>query len=456
MQATGIQRLIYYPPANSEVTPNFASFTYTVNYGGTNTATRKMNINLVPPGKDIPEQQAVQVAAILAAPAMANAVDAIMGGMSAGPNDLSLDGTSLAGAARTLRQSAAAEQNPWHHSTTAEWEYHAAHNATDNSAESLRHRLQSMAAGDIAMNWQAGGSAMRFWARYQSLDLSGNEGEMLEYDGSGTGFYLGADRRINDKMRLGLAISTDSADLSLRLDDDTMDDEATRSATTIYPYMQMDLGNNNQLRVIAGIGSGDLDIKSTANSDETASAGLSWNMLAASIRHHRPMRGNLSARFDGSFQLGNSSTDAATFANGSTLAAADASTNQIAIDAQLRYQSGNFTPHASITARKQGGDLSQSLAMDLGLGADLQTGPAILRLSITRQLNDTTHKRDTLSLDIATTPNPSGLSASLGSRYDSLSGRPQWQSTVRWQRRTHELSLAASQSDYRLQARLRW
>ena len=64
-------------------------------------------------------------------------------------------------------------------------------------------------------------------------------------------------------------------------------------------------------------------------------------------------------------QLSNSSTDATTFANGSTLAAADASTNEIAIDAQLRYQSNNFTPFASLAARKLGGDISQSVALDM-------------------------------------------------------------------------------------------
>ena len=387
-------------------------------------------------GHNIPEQRAVQAIAPLTAAVMANAANAIGGAISATPAtfDISMGGTSLAGMARTLGQ-----------------------NATLHSPESLHSHLNAMANGDIAMNWQAGGSAMRFWARYQSTDISGNEGEdeTLKYDGSGTGFYIGADRRINDKMRLGLAISSDSADMTLDLDGDMMDDEATRSATTIYPYMQMDLGGNNHLSVIAGIGSGDLDIKSTAN-NETVSTGLSWNMLAASISHHRPMKGRLSARFDGSLQLGNTSTDAATFANDRTLAAADASTNEIAIDAQLRYQSGNFTPYAGITARKLGGDLSQAMAMDLGLGADLQTGPAIIRLSITRQINDTTHKRDSLSLDMATTPNQSGLSASLGSRYDSITGRPQWQGTVRWQRKAAELSLAASQSDCRLQARLRW
>ena len=437
---------------------NELEITFTLSDGTLSSNRATLTISFVQSATD-PEE----AVAVFNATAVASATDAIMGAMRATATDLSLDGTSIIGAARTLGQGTIASDGhtAWYHGTTAGWEYNAAYNASDTSAESLLHRLRSMADGDIAMSYSLTDTGtMRFWARYQSMDISGNnEGEALAYDGSGTGFYIGADRRINERMRLGLAISSDSADMTIDLDDDETNakDEASRSATTIYPYMQMDLGNNNHLRVIAGIGSGDLDIKSTANSDETVSTGLSWNMLAASISHHRPMKGKLSARFDGSLQLGNSSTDAATFtANNATLAAADASTNELAIDAQLRYQSGNFTPHASITARKLGGDLSQSLAMDLGLGADLQTGAAIIRLSISRQLNDTDHKRDSLSLDIATRPNRSGITASLGSRYDSLSGRPQWQSTVRWQHRAAELSLAASQSDYRLQARLRW
>ena len=454
--ANNLGGLTWYPPAGTDPTANYASFIFSVSDSSRSSGTHHMSINLVPPGQNITEQQAVQVAAILAAPAMANAADAIMGGMSAGPNDLSLDGTSLAGTARTLRQSAAAEQNPWYHSTTAEWEYHAAHNATGNSAETLRSRLQSMANGDIAMNWQAGGSAMRFWARYQSIDISGNEGEMLEYDGSGAGFYLGADHRINERMRLGLAISSDSADMTLDLDDDMMDDDASRSATSVYPYLHIDLGGNNQARIIAGIGSGDLDIKSTANNNETVSTGLSWNMLAASISHHRQMGGRLSARFDGSLQLGNTSTDATTFANGSALAAADASTNEIAIDAQLRYQSNNFTPFASLTARKLGGDISQSVALDMAFGADLTTSPANLRIAITRQINDTTHQRHSISIDASTNPNPSGLSASLGSNYDTITGKPQWRTTISWQRNRFQTSLQASPGDYRLRARLRW
>ena len=199
------------------------------------------------------------------------------------------------------------------------------------------------------------------------------------------GFYLGADRRITERMRLGLAISSDSADIALDLDGDGTADDATRSATSIHPYLHTDLGGSNYLRVIAGFGSGDLDITSTVNGSDTASAALSWNMLAASISHHRPMRGRLSARFDGSLQLGYTSVDAATFTNGSSLAAADSATGEMSINAQLRRRGDRITPYASLAARKMMGDLSQSLAMDLGLGADLQTGAAILRLAITRQ-----------------------------------------------------------------------
>ena len=410
-------------------------------------------------GTDIAEQEVIQASAILSATAITNATTAISGAIAAPATDLSIDGTSLKALTQTLHQSKTVDSphHAWYHSTTANWEYTAAYNAADNSRASLLNRLQSMANGDIAINYSLTDmSTMRFWARYQSLDINGNEGESLEYDGSGTGFYIGADNQITETMRIGLAIGTDSSDITLDLDEDGTDDEATRSATSFYPYLHIDLGNNNNARVIAGFGSGTLDIKSTANSNSTASADLSWNMLAASISHHRPMKGNLSARFDGSLQLGNTSTDETTFSSGSTLMAADSSTNELSINAELRYQSNNITPFASLATRKLGGDLSQSVALDMAFGADLQTSPANLRIAITRQINDTTHQRHSISIDASTRPNPSGISASLGSRYDSITGRPQWNTTIGWQRRNFHTSLQASPGDYRLRARLRW
>ena len=430
--------------------------TFTLSDGTASSTPATLRISF---GSDIEEEQVTQISAILSVAAVTNATTAISGAISSAPIALSIDGTSLAGMAQTLSRSNASTSphQAWYLGTAPQWEHTAAHNATGNSAESLRSRLNAMANGDIALNYRAGGSAMRFWARYQSFDISGNEGEMLEYDGSGTGFYLGADRRISEHLRIGLAVSSDSADIALDLDGDMMNDEATRSVTTIYPYMHLNLSHSIQARLIAGVGSGDLEVQSTANSDAIATADLSWNMLAASLSWHRNLKGRLDARFDGSFQMSDASNESATFAeSGVNLAAADTSAGEAAIDVQLRYKGANFTPFASMTARKLGGDLSQSVAMDLGLGADLTTKPAIIRLAMTSQINDTTHKRDSLSLDIATRPNPGGITASLGSRYDSITGKPRWQSTIGWQRRAAELSLDASPGDYRLRARLRW
>ena len=432
---------------------------FRLNDGQANSVIATLTITL---GQDIPEEQTTQINAILTTAAITNATSAIGGAITSAPTtDLSIDGTSLMGTAQKLGQSKTADSphHAWYLGTTANWEYNAAYNASDNSRASLLNRLNAMASGDIALNYSlTDTSTMRFWARYQSLDINGNEGESLEYDGSGTGFYIGADNQITDTMRIGLAIGTDSSDISIDLDDDKTNakDEATRSATSFYPYLHIDLGNNNNARVIAGFGSGTLDIKSTANSNSTASADLSWNMLAASISHHRQMKGNLSARFDGSLQLGNTSVDETTFTSGSTLMAADSSTNELSINAELRYQKNNITPFASLAARKLGGDLSQSVALDMAFGADLQTNPANLRIAITRQINDTTHQRHSISLDASTNPGASGISASLGSRYDSITGRPQWQSTIGWQRKRFQTSLQASPGDYRLRARLRW
>ena len=466
-------------------------------------------------GKDIQEEQVKQVGAILGVAAITNATNAISGAISgAGTTgavpaptfDISMGGTSLVGMGRSLHRNlgptapataataisddnthlpagiATRDQRAWFLGTNDGWEYQAAHNATDNSAAALMARLNALARGDIGLQYNIKDlgrlSSMRIWARYQSLDLSGNEGQALEYDGSSTGFYIGVDNQITDTIRAGLAIGTDSADISLDIDDDRRSDDASRSATSFYPYMHIDLGNNNKARVIAAFGSGTLDIKSSAN-QASASSDLSWNMLAASISHHKdlndklgwlgglqeylgPVADKLTARFDGSLQLGNSSASSTRFSNGSRLTEGASSTNEIGAAAELQYHHGalspttSITPFASLATRKLGGDLSQSLVFDLAFGADLITKPATIRLGITRQLNAATHQRNSISLDAATTPNALGITASLGSRYDSITGRPQWNTTIGWQRKRLQTSLQASPGAWRLQASLRW
>ena len=444
-------------------------------------------------GRDIEQKQVQQVSAILSAAAITNATGAISAALSAAPAapaaapafDLQAAGTSLTALGRSLQRNlgpadpaataraaitqdntalpptmATAAQRAWYLGTTGHWQQLAAANAADHSADAILARISALANGDLALQYSMADLAdMRIWARFQSLEFSGNplqrDGTDLVYDGSGTGFYLGADTRITDGIRAGLAIGTDSSDLSLDLDNDDNDDAASRSATSFYPYLHINLGSGNQARIIAGTGSGDLTIKSSANNNQSATTDLSWSMLAASASHDRPIEGPIHLRASASLQTGSSSTDAATFAAGSTLMAGDSSSSELAFATEFSYHRPGIVPHATLTARKWFGDLKQGMAYDLGLGADINTGPATLRLAMTRQINATTHKRHSISINAATTPNALGITASLGASHDST-GRPQWQSTIGWQRRNFQTSLQASPGDYRLQARLRW
>ena len=87
-------------------------------------------------GQDIDATEVTEVAAVFNAATVATAANAIMGAISASPTvnafALSLDGTSITGAARTLGQGTATDtdgRTAWFHGTTAEWEYDAAYNA---------------------------------------------------------------------------------------------------------------------------------------------------------------------------------------------------------------------------------------------------------------------------------------------------------------------------------------
>ena len=463
-----------------------ATFRFTLSDGEAASNTGSITLII---GSDISREQVQQISAVLSVAATANATNAISGALSgplaggdqASGFDMSLGGTSLSGLSQSLQRGlsgsaspatdnadlpqaiATADQRAWFLGTADSWEYHAAYNASDNSAAALARRINAMANGDLALRFGRGGAAgMRYWARFQQLDLSGNptqdDGTPLQYDGDSTGLYVGADRMVGDGMRAGLAIGIDSADISITLDEGNSDkDEASRSATSIYPYLRLQMGGGSEARLMAGFGSGDLDIKSSQSG--TASAGLSWMMLAADLSHSRNLGDSLRTRFSGSLQYSDSSTDEATFSDAPAVRvrAATANSGELAFNAELGYNSGGMaSPFVNAAARKWFGDLNQSLAYDLGAGLDLSSGPYNLRLAATRQLNDTTHERHSLSIDLGLNPAAEGLSATLGNRWDSLSGRPRWTGSLSWRRGAFQASLQAARADLRLHGQLRW
>ena len=310
------------------------------------------------------------------------------------------------------------------------------------------------------MHWQVGGiSETRLWARHQRLDLSGRpllaNNTELRYSGDSSGFYVGADQLVTESLRAGLALGFDDGSITMDLDEDGMDDEAHRNATSYYPYMRLDLSDGNELRLMAGFGTGDLDINSSANQG-SATADISWQMFAATLSHSRRLQNSLSLRLDGSAQYSGSDITGGRFDSGARIMDASSATGELAMAAELRYASGRITPYLSTAMRRWYGDLSQAPALDLGAGADLSIGPLSLRAGFTRQVNNTIHRRHSTTLDISLAPTKSGISASFGNRRDSTSGRPQWNTTIKWQHPTTTLSLSATPNSLSLSAHRRW
>ena len=439
-------------------------------------------------GKDIEQRQVQQASAILGVAAVTNAANAISGAISAAAPlsgtafDLAANGTSLLGLGRSLHDGigpaaiprmaednsqlpagiATADQRAWYMGTADSWQYQAAANATDNSAATLMRRINALADGDVAMSWQPGGLAdTRLWARWQRLDISGKprlaDNTQLRYSGDSSGFYVGADQLITDGIRAGMALGFDDGDIMMDLDEDGQDDSAHRNATSFYPYMRMDLQDGNELRVIAGFGSGDLDINSSANQG-SATAGVAWQMLAATLSHSRHIKQRIALRLDGSAQYSGSDITGASFDSGARIMDARASSGELAMAAEVRYHQGRITPFVTTAMRRWYGDLSQAPALDLGAGADIKAGPLSLRAAIIRQINSTIHRRHSMTLDISLAPSASGISASLGSTHDSITGKPQWNSTIKWQypQQRTTLSLTAAPRSLRLQAQYRW
>ena len=457
-------------------------------------------------GRDIMGEQVQAINAAIGAAVITNSTNAISGGISGGLGgglgnvggsvgntgntpqgfDISADGLSLSSVHNRLTQSlsvlehggaapatdlpdamATADQRAWFLGTGSIHEYDAAWNARDNSAESVGRRLRHLGRDNLAMRWDgSGANPWRFWARHQKMEISGTpmvDGETLEYQGDGSGTYIGLGRRIGPRTRLGLALGTDSAQMQADLGTDGMDDQIERNSTSIYPYLYMDLGGGNKAKIIAGVGSGELSIDSTDNQSKVQTD-ITWSMLAASISRRINTGGGLDFGMEGNLQYGNTSTEDATFDNGVfMLEGSDGDSGELALATTLGYSGRYGRPFIKAAARQWFGDLRQDVAWDAGGGLDLDMGTMQMRLAYTAQVNDTTHKRDLMSLDmsfqaIAAT----GLSATLGSAWDSRTGVPAWNSSLAYKfnrsnaKITLQMQLAASRPGWKLGANWRW
>ena len=116
----------------------------------------------------------------------------------------------------------------------------------------------------LPLNSARGGT----WSIWGRGDWRGFEGttDLGDYDGSQRAGYLGVDKWLNERLMAGLALSHSTSET-----DYTIEDEGGRidtSLTSIWPYLQNTMDNGAQLRLVLGIGTGEVEHYPTGEAHE--------------------------------------------------------------------------------------------------------------------------------------------------------------------------------------------
>ena len=116
----------------------------------------------------------------------------------------------------------------------------------------------------LPLNSARGGT----WSIWGRGDWRGFEGttDLGDYDGSQRAGYLGVDKWLNERLMAGLALSHSTSET-----DYTIEDEGGRidtSLTSIWPYLQNTMDNGAQLRLVLGIGKGEVEHYPTGEANE--------------------------------------------------------------------------------------------------------------------------------------------------------------------------------------------
>ena len=219
----------------------------------------------------------------------------------------------------------------------------------------------------VALNPARGGT----WSIWGRGDWRGFEGttDIGDYEGSQRAGYLGVDKWLNERLMAGLALSHSTSET-----DYTIEDEGGRidtSLTSIWPYLQNTMDNGVQLRLVLGIGKGEVEHYPTGEADEKTDL----TMRAVSVA------GKLPVAQSGDFTL--SATAAASLADMKTEGLASvAAINGLHVSswnlrAGLEAKHEGFpvsdtqwtlTPRVALALRQDGGDGVT------GTGAELSGG----------------------------------------------------------------------------------
>ena len=120
------------------------------------------------------------------------------------------------------------------------------------------------------------------WGRGDVRSFSGRT-HRSDWDGSLGAGWLGVDVRASEQVFAGLALSQSRGEVDYRVDDE--DGALETSLTTVWPYLQMAMGDGVEVQLLLGVGSGDAEHRSVE--DQVSEATLS--MTAGSVGARWPV-----------------------------------------------------------------------------------------------------------------------------------------------------------------------
>ncbi|MBF2753749.1 MAG: autotransporter outer membrane beta-barrel domain-containing protein [Gammaproteobacteria bacterium AqS3] len=263
-----------------------------------------------------------------------------------------------------------------------------------------------------------GGSGWSVWGRFDTRDFSGSTAENAEFDGSQSGFWLGFDTNTNERVSFGLALGSASADSAYTLGSASGNLDTTM--TTVLPYLELKSEGGSTARVILGLGSGEVTLMQTSQSE--ISADVSMELMAISGSWPVAQLGSSTLSWTG--DLGISSLKPETGQEPNALDGLDVASTRFRGGMELEHGGFGSTwktaPRFGLSVRHDGGDGATGTGVELTAGLQMRSSEERFSLDISlrtlgmHSAEDMTDTSASVEFRLNSRPSGEGMSFTLG------------------------------------------
>ena len=274
--------------------------------------------------------------------------------------------------------------------------------AADSMHSEKEFALDNFAWQKFGAAGSEGKPAWSTWVRGGWSSLEGNPQNSgdLRYDGKSFGIYGGVDRQFGD-IRAGVAVGRSEVDLSgdfSEENDGKLDDKIRRELQSFLPYAEWKK-DAAKVRVVGGIGRGELEISGADANDCKAEMDVEWLFGGVSGEYQIFAADKWETSLLGDISYGNSESEAGKCDGGTELLATSGGGGEFLFGGRVSYreeQNGSYvSPRIGLDARKLFGDVDDDVAYDINGGLSFGWANIGLLFDIegSWQWNETAHQR---------------------------------------------------------------